>query len=110
MRKKTLKGTKEIIFGSNDSRLGSAHLKFVNDLDLDGDVVYFIDSSFEREVNEAIEEHFEALPRGRLFSYDMKADKLELLLENLYFPNGLQLTPEKDALLINENSMARIIK
>jgi len=55
-----LKGTKQLIFSSNDSRLGSDHMK--------------------------------------------------LFFQNLYFPNGLQLTPEKDALLINENTMARIIK
>jgi sugar lactone lactonase YvrE len=85
-------------------------MKLVNDLDLDGDIIYFIDSSYEREVNEAIEEHLEALPRGRLFSFNERTNKLELLLENLYFPNGLQLTPNKDALLINENSMARILK
>ena len=82
----------------------------VNDLDLDGDLIYFIDSSYEREINEAIEEFIEALPRGRLFSYNEKTDKLEFLLENLYFPNGLQLLPSKDAILINECSMARIIK
>ena len=85
-------------------------MKLVNDLDIDGDVIYFIDSSYEREVNEAIEEHIEALARGRLFSFNEKTNKLELLLENLYFPNGLQLTPNKDALLINENSMSRILK
>lgn len=85
-------------------------MKLTNDLDLDGDLVYFIDSSYERDINEAVEEHMEALPRGRLFSYNEKTDKIEFLLENLYFPNGLQLMPNKDAILINENSMARIIK
>ncbi len=82
----------------------------MNDLDFDGDLIYFIDSSYERGVNEAVEEHIEALPRGRLFSYDEKTKELDLLLDNLYFPNGLQLTPDKQAILINENSMARILK
>lgn len=94
----------------NDKRLGPAPIKFANDLDLDGDLVYFIDSSYERDINDAVEEHMEALPRGRLFSYNERTDQIEFLLENLYMPNGLQLLPSKDAILINENSMARIIK
>jgi len=52
----------------------------------------------------------EALPRGRLFIYNEKTKHLDLLLDNLYFPNGLQLTPDKQAIFINENSMARILK
>jgi sugar lactone lactonase YvrE len=103
-------GSKQLLFSSWDPRLGLAQIKMTNDLDLDGDIIYFIDSSYEREVNEAVEEHVEAIPRGRLFSFNERTHEIEILLENLYFPNGLQLTPEKDALLINENSMARILK
>lgn len=77
---------------------------------MNGDTVYFIDSSDVREVNEAIEEHIEARPRGRLFAYNEKTDELNLLVDHLYFPNGLQLGPQKDYLLINENSMSRILK
>jgi sugar lactone lactonase YvrE len=85
-------------------------MKFGNDMDISGDLVYFIDSSYERDVNEAIEEHIEAQPRGRFFSFDSKTDQLTILLADLYFPNGLELGPNKDYALINENSAARIIK
>ncbi len=85
-------------------------MKLLDDLDLDGDMIYFIDSSYEREYSEYLEEHIEALSRGRLFRYNQTSDQLEFLIENLYFPNGLQLSPNKDAILINENTMARIIK
>jgi hypothetical protein len=47
---------------------------------------------------------------GRLFSYNEQTDQLTLLMDGLYFPNGLQLTPDKTALLINENTQARITK
>lgn len=77
---------------------------------MDGDIVYFIDTSYKRDVNEFLEEHIEAQPRGRLFSFNNSTNEIKLLLENLYFPNGIQLTPTKDALLINENTKARIIK
>lgn len=106
----SIKGEKKILLSSTDRRFGEAPMKLTNDLDIDGDVIYLVDSSYERDINEAVEEHMEALPRGRLFSYNEKTDKLDILLDNLYFPNGLQLFPSKDAILINENSMARIIK
>jgi sugar lactone lactonase YvrE len=104
------KGTKQVVFSSNDNRLGSLPMKLCNDLDIDGDVIYFIDTSYARGVNEFLEEHVEALPRGRLFSYNEKTDKFEILVKDLYFPNGMQLMPTNDAILINENTMARIIK
>lgn len=103
-------GVKQLLLSSHDKRFGTAPARFTSDLDLDGNLIYFIDASYERDVNEALEEHLEALARGRLFSYDEKLNKLEFLLENLYFPSGVQLMPDKQALLINENSMSRIIK
>jgi len=103
--------TKTLLLSSNDTRFGDMPLKMVNDLDFgENDDIYFIDSSYEREVNEAVEEHIEGLARGRLFRFNEKKNELEFLAENLFFPNGLQMMPTKDALLINENSMARIIK
>lgn len=103
-------GKKQIVLSSNDTRFKDLPMKFPDDLDIDGDVIYFIDSSYERDFNEAIEEHVEALPRGRLFSYDEKTDELEFLVGNLYFPNGMVLMPNKKEFLINEASMSRIIK
>lgn len=100
-----------MILSSKDNRFGDKPLKFTNDLDIDDDgVIYFVDTSDKRNVNEFLEEHIEAQPRGRLFSFNQKTNELKLLLKDLYFPNGIQLTPEKDALLVNENTMARIIK
>ena len=103
-------GEKTTVIGSNDPRFGTAPMKLTNDLDFDGDIIYFIDSSYERNVNEVIEEYLEALPKGRLFSFNEKTNKLEIIAENFYFPNGLQLGPQKDYALVNENSMSRIIK
>ncbi len=103
-------GVKNIILSLNDTRFSEFPLKLPDDLDFDGDIIYFIDSSYEHDLNEALEEHIEALPRGRLFSYNEKTDHLELLVANLYFPNGIQLMPNKNEILISESTMARIIK
>lgn len=84
----------------------------LNDLDIDetNGLIYFIDSSYEHELNDVIDEAIELLGRGRLFSYDEQNNKLELLHESLYLPNGIQIMPDKQSLLINENSIARILR
>jgi len=95
---------------SNDKRFGDIPLKMVNDLDIDGDIIYLIDSSYGRDINEALDECIECQPRGRLFSFNERTNKLEQLLDGLYFPNGLQLMPNKEAILINECSTGKITK
>lgn len=104
-------GDKNAVLSSVDVQFKGVLPKLVNDLDIDDDgLIYFIDSSYEHEVNEAVEEHIEALPRGRLFSLNEQTHQLELLKDGLYFPNGLQLMPDQESVLINENSMARILR
>ena len=101
-----------MVLSSNDSRFKDRPLKLVNDLDLDetNGIIYFIDSSYEKELNDVIDEHIECVARGRLFSFDEENNRLEMLKDGLYLPNGIQLMPDKQSLLINENSMARILR
>lgn len=103
-------GEKSVVISSVDPQFGEKPPKLVNDLDFDDDLVYFIDSSSERELNEVINEHIESMPNGRLFVFDETNNKLELLKEGLYLPNGLQFMPDKESILINENSRARILR
>lgn len=105
-----VKGTKQTVIGSKDSRFGSLPMKFCDDLDIDGDVIYFVDSSYEYDTNNALEDFYEGHAHGRLFSYNEKTDKLDLIAGNLYFPNGMQLMPSKNEILVNEVTMSRIIK
>jgi len=100
---------KKLLLSSSDAKL-NIPMKMVNDLDIDGDLIYLIDSSYEREVNEAIEEAIEGQARGRLFVYNQLTDILEFLAGGFMFPNGLQLMPNKKEILINECSSSRIIK
>lgn len=98
------------MLSSNDTRFGSKPLRSVEDIDLDGDLIYFADASYKHDVNEAIADVTHAFPGGRLFVYNERIDKLELIADGLYYPNGLQLSPNGDALFVNEFSMARIVK
>lgn len=103
-------GFKKQVLSTSDDRFENMPVKMINDLDIDGDLIYFIDSSYRRDINEALEEAVEAQPRGKLFSYNERTDELELLSEYLFFPNGLQLMPNKAEILINECSASRILK
>ncbi len=85
-------------------------MKLLNDLEVDGNIIYFIDTSYLRGVDEILVEFGEGQPRGRFFKFDQSTGQLVLLLENLYFPNGLTLMPNKDAILINEMTQTRILK
>lgn len=86
-------------------------MKFTNDLDLDDEGnIYFSDSSYIRDINEAVELFNDASPTGRLFRYNEITKELVLLIDNIRFANGVQLTPEKDAVLVSELALGRIIK
>lgn len=99
------------ILSANDELFKNEPLVFGNDLDIDDyDNIYFTDSSTIREVNEAVELHVEARPDGRVFRFNERTKELELLIKNLVFPNGIQLNPEKNSLVIAEHGMARLIE
>jgi adipocyte plasma membrane-associated protein len=86
-------------------------MKFTNDLDLDEEGnIYFTDSSYVRNINRAVELFNEASPTGRLFRFNEITKELVLLVDNIRFANGVQLTPEKDAVLVSELALAQIIK
>lgn len=103
-------GKKTTVLSSNDPRFKDAPMKLTDDLDIDGDIIYFVDSSYEHTIDEAFAEFLEGVARGRLYSYNEKTDMLEFITGNLYFPNGMQLMPNKKEVLINEVNQARIIK
>lgn len=101
---------KTVILNANDTRFGSKPLRSPEDIDLNGDNIYFVDSSYKHNIDEMIADVTHAFPGGRLFCYNEKQDRLDLLAENLFYPNGVQLAPSGDAVLVSEFSMARIIK
>lgn len=47
-------------------------------------------------------------PNGRLLAYDSKTGRTRLLLDGLYFPNGIAVGPNGNYLVFNETSMYRV--
>lgn len=82
--------------------------KFTDDLDISKEgKIYFSDASIY-EQREYLFDLLEARPHGRVFVYDPKTKTTELLLENLYFANGIALSKNEDYLLVNETYRYRI--
>jgi sugar lactone lactonase YvrE len=92
--------------------LGEKPIKFLNDIAIDknDNIIYIVDASYAREPAEAHLEHLEARPRGRLFRYNETDKRLEIVVDGLYFPNGVDLWPDGESILVSESSLGRILR
>ncbi|XP_038154253.1 adipocyte plasma membrane-associated protein [Cyprinodon tularosa] len=85
-------------------------LSFINDLTVtqDGKKVYFTDSSSRWQRRDYLQLIMEATADGRVLEYDAETKELSVVMENLRFPNGIQLLPNEESVLVAETTMARI--
>lgn len=44
----------------------------------------------------------------RVLEYDTETKEVAVMMENLRFPNGIQLLPDEESVLVAETTMARI--
>jgi len=74
-----------------------------NDLDAAADgTIYFTDSSYKFPLTELRADLLEHRPNGRFLSYDPKTKQAKVLLRDLYFANGVAVSPDQSFVLINE--------
>uniref|UniRef100_G3VIF2 Adipocyte plasma membrane-associated protein n=1 Tax=Sarcophilus harrisii TaxID=9305 RepID=G3VIF2_SARHA len=85
-------------------------MSFVNDLTItkDGRKIYFTDSSSKWQRRDYLLLVMEGTDDGRLLEYDTVTREVKVLMEGLRFPNGVQLSPAEDFVLVAETTMARI--
>jgi len=67
-------------------------------------VIYFSDASSKYGYSEVIADMMERRPHGALYSYDPGNGKTKLLLDDLYFANGVAISADERFLFINETS------
>ena len=85
-------------------------ITYADELDISSDgTIYFSDASTEFERGFPFD-MLEARPHGRLLSYDPRTGSTEILAEDLYFANGVSLTPEEDSVLVVESFRYRITR
>ncbi|KAM7385981.1 hypothetical protein PAMP_002013 [Pampus punctatissimus] len=85
-------------------------LSFINDLAVtqDGKKLYFTDSSSRWQRRDYMHLIMEATADGRVLEFDTESGELTVVMENLRFPNGIQLLPDEESVLVAETTMARI--
>ncbi|KAK1171617.1 adipocyte plasma membrane-associated protein [Acipenser oxyrinchus oxyrinchus] len=99
---------KELV--STQIPVNGKRLSFVNDLDVtrDGRKIYFTDSSSKWQRRDYAYLFMEGINDGRLLEYDTFTKEVTVLMDDLRFPNGVQLSPNEDFVLVAELTMARI--
>lgn len=85
-------------------------LSFINDVAVtqDGKKLYFTSSSSRWQRRDYLHLIMEATADGRVLELDMETRELTVVMENLRFPNGIQLLPDEESVLVAETTMARI--
>ena len=68
-------------------------------------MVYFTDASFKYGFHEVIYDLLEGRPHGLLLSYDPSTKQTNVLARDLYFANGVELSPDQDFVIFCETFM-----
>ncbi|MCS7078567.1 MAG: SMP-30/gluconolactonase/LRE family protein [Chloracidobacterium sp.] len=90
---------------------GGKPFKFTDDLDIAADgTIYFTDASWKFAQPEYRLDFLEHRPNGRLLAYDPATKTTRVVLENLYFPNGVALSPDQQSLVLAETAKYRILR
>ena len=74
-----------------------------NDLDVAADgTIYFTDASSKFPLTQLRADLLEHQPNGRFLAYDPKTKQTKVLLRDLYFANGVAVSPDQSFVLIND--------
>ena len=86
-------------------------INFADALDISSDgIIYFTDASSKYEIDDDLYGLLESRPYGSFLSYDPATGEVKILLKDLYFANGVALSPDEDFVLINETYRYRITR
>ncbi|KAK7891836.1 hypothetical protein WMY93_023799 [Mugilogobius chulae] len=97
---------------SNSQGANAVPFAFLNGLEISSKtgIIYFTDSSSRWGRRHVKLEVIELNSLGRLLSFDPQTGQVSVLLDSLYMPNGIALSPEEDFLLFAETSIGRIMR
>ncbi|XP_071515562.1 adipocyte plasma membrane-associated protein Hemomucin-like isoform X2 [Panulirus ornatus] len=102
-------GQKEQLFDISQEIEGVVP-KLPDDLDIDSEGnIYWSDAS---TVSNLIDAMIEVLsdPSGRLIKFDPKTKTNTVLVKNVHFANGVQLSPDHDFVLLSETCRSRVLR
>ncbi|KAL5713854.1 yls2-like [Ranunculus cassubicifolius] len=73
-------------------------------------VIYFTDASYKYNFHQHMLDVLEGRPYGRLLSFDPSTNKTQVLVRDLYFANGVALSPKQDFVVYCETILRRCKK
>lgn len=74
------------------------------DVAADG-TIYFTDASYKYNLDNVMADILEARPHGRLMSFDPSTGRTAVLARDLYFANGVSVSPDQSSLIYCETVM-----
>ena len=81
----------------------------LNDLDVGADgTIYFTEASSKFPMSQFTNDIIEHQPNGRLLALDPNSRRPRTLLRNIYFANGVAVSPDQTFVLVAETGMYRI--
>lgn len=81
----------------------------LNDLDIGADgTIYFTEASHKFSMSEHVHDLLEHQPNGRLLALDPQSQRPRTLLRNIYFANGVVVSPDQTFVLVAETGKYRI--
>lgn len=90
---------------------GGLPFRFTDDLDIASDgTIFFTDASHRYGPDKYLYDLLEARPNGRFLKYDPYRRRTSILLDNLYFANGVALSEDESYVLVNETYRYRITR
>src|SRR5262245_6827129 len=83
----------------------------LNDLDVAADgIIYFTEASAKFPISQFANDILEHRPNGRFLAYDPKTEQTRTLLPEIYFANGVAISPDQSFVLIAETGLYRVIR
>ncbi|KAI0500094.1 hypothetical protein KFK09_018302 [Dendrobium nobile] len=82
--------------------------KLTDGVDVSSDgLIYFTDASHKYDIEDHVLEFLEGRPNGRLISFDPSNNQTTVLARDLYFANGVAVSPDQLSLIFCESSLRR---
>ena len=88
---------------------GGVPFRFADDVDIGPDgTIYFSDASSKYDQHHYKNDIVESRPNGRLLAYDPVTGATRVLLGDLYFANGVAVSPDGAFVLVNETTRYQV--
>lgn len=88
---------------------GGVAYRFADDVDIAADgTIYFSDASWRFGYPQVTLDLMEHRPNGRLLAYDPHSGKSRVVVDRLYFANGVAVSPDQSFVLVVETGKYRV--